>query len=166
MKSKLKFALAAAILGVFILGNPRAVSAAPPASACSLLTVAQINATLGFSVRPPIGPTPLDCLWTQVGATSPGEGKGVMLTILGTIGKSTPLDRFNKAKKGGPLKGIPKAVSGLGDDAVYLRESSMESSQLYVKKGNFVFKIRVTGFPLEQAEQKEKTLAQDVLAKR
>lgn len=88
------------------------------------------------------------------------------LAVLGTIGKATGVDRFNKAKKGGPFKGTPKAVSGLGDDAVYLRESSLASSQLYVKKGTFVFKIRVTGFPLEQAEQKEKALARDVLANR
>jgi hypothetical protein len=36
---------------------------------------------------------------------------------------------------------------------------------LYVKKGNSVFQIRVSGFPVEDSKAKEKSLAQDVVAK-
>jgi hypothetical protein len=49
-----------------------------------------------------------------------------------------------------------------GDDAVYVETSR---AALYVKKGSFVFQIRVQRFPLEQIKAKERTLAQDVLAK-
>jgi hypothetical protein len=36
---------------------------------------------------------------------------------------------------------------------------------LYVKKGNAVFLVRVSGFPMEDAKAKEKALAQQVLTK-
>jgi hypothetical protein len=36
---------------------------------------------------------------------------------------------------------------------------------LYVKKGNSVLLIRVSGFPLEDAKAKERALAQQALAK-
>ncbi len=53
-------------------------------------------------------------------------------------------------------------VSGLGDDALYVETSG---AALYVKKGDFVFQIRIHGFPLEEIKAKEKTLAVDVMAK-
>jgi len=36
---------------------------------------------------------------------------------------------------------------------------------LSIKKGSFAFKVRVYGFPPDQIKEKEKTLAQQVLAK-
>ena len=164
MNRKSKVALVLGTFFVFAMCGSRAAYAAPP-NACSLLTAAQVSAVLSVPVRPPAGPTRLDCIWAELGALPRGKGKGVMLTILGTLGpKLTPMDRFNNAKKGGPFKGTPTTTSGLGDDAVYLTDST-GNIELYVKKGSLFFKVSVHGFPPEQIKAKEKTLAHDVLAK-
>ena len=100
----------------------------------------------------------------QGSRSQPGAGvggKGVLIEILGPMGSKTPVDRFNTVKM--PVPRIVKTpVSGLGDDAVYVETSG---AALYVKKGDFVFQIRVHGFPLEEIKAKEKTLAVDVMAK-
>lgn len=167
MNSNFKFALGFLALVLLPLCNPKVGYAAPPTDACSLLTQAQVSAVLGVPVGPSVGPTAGPrwlCNWDQADASAPGRGKEVMLAILGTLGKLTALDRFNNAKKGEALQGNPKAVSGIGDDAVYVMESTGRV-QLYVKKGAFVFKVRVVGFPLQQQREKEKTLALEALAK-
>ncbi|MHB8411757.1 MAG: hypothetical protein ACYDDI_07385 [Candidatus Acidiferrales bacterium] len=60
-------------------------------------------------------------------------------------------------------------VGGLGDDAYYLSMASGKTMELRVKKGTVAFGIRVqrsdTPFTPDQIKAKEKTLAQDVLAK-
>jgi hypothetical protein len=80
------------------------------------------------------------------------------------VGALTPAQQFDTIKTPLPVKGIIKIpVSGLGDDAVYGGNRFM--TELTVKKGVFVFQIRVFGFPMEDIKAKEKTLAQEVLAK-
>lgn len=61
-------------------------------------------------------------------------------------------------------------VSGLGDDAYYLSMASgPPTTELRVKKGEVAFGIRVqptgTPFTTDQIKAKERTLAQDALAK-
>jgi hypothetical protein len=64
-----------------------------------------------------------------------------------------------------PLQGISEeTVSGLGDDAHFMTTPGFGTG-LSVKKGGFAFKVRVYGFPLRQIKEKEKTLAQQALAK-
>jgi hypothetical protein len=59
-------------------------------------------------------------------------------------------------------------LGGVGDDAVYTGFQNAGQSQafkLFVKKSGTVFSITVFGFPDDQAKEKEKTLALNVLAK-
>lgn len=79
------------------------------------------------------------------------------------MGTLTPAQRFETIKTPVPVKGITKTpISGLGDDAVYGQTGQF--TELTVKKGDFVFQIKVHGFPVEEVKAKEKTLAQGVLA--
>jgi hypothetical protein len=156
MRLKLKLVLITAALSVYAGGNA-GTYAAPPSDACSLVTTTQVSTALGVSVGAGKGSVPHECEWSQAGAGV--GGKGVLVEILGPMGSKTPVDRFNAAKM--PVPRIVKTpVSGLGDDAVYVETSG---AALYVKKGNFVFQIRIHGFPLEEIKAKEKTLAVDVI---
>ena len=115
--------------------------------------------SLGVTVADGKSAIPRDCQWSESNGGVPA--KSVFLEILGPMGKLTPVDRFNTAKA--PLGKIVKTpVSGLGDDAVFVETLGVG---LYVKKGNSVFLVRVSGFPLEDAKAKEKALAQQALAK-
>lgn len=100
----------------------------------------------------------------RVVATSPklcGFGhedaaKHVMVSII------TP-DMFPHEKH--PLEGIKEEqAAGLGDDAHYMTTPGFGTG-LSVLKGSFAFKVRVYGFPIEQIKDKEKILAQGILAK-
>jgi hypothetical protein len=157
-------ATVAAAVGAFVfitLGGLRVAHAAPPAPAdvCSLLTTAQINTVLGVTVGAGTPAGSADCQWSPPGAGF--GGKRVLLEVLGSMGRLTPVDRFNTVKTPVP-KVVKTPVSGLGDDAVYVETGGVA---LYVKKGTVVFQIRVAGFPVEAGKAKEKALAQDVLAK-
>jgi hypothetical protein len=161
-----KTTLAVIVGAVFIIGvrNAPPTFAAPPSDSCALLTQAQVSAALGTSVESGehVGGSPLMCGWSEPSDTN-HNGKRVMANIFGPMGKLTPADRFNNVKT--PIKGITKIpTSGIGDDAVYVTTGGLGTG-LTVKKGSFVFEIRVYGFPLDQIEAKEKILAQDVLAK-
>lgn len=153
--------LAFVALAIVATMGPSA-SAAPPNDACALVTQVKVSAVLGISVdagKPTAGGH--DCSWSQNDSKS--RGAMVLLEILGQMGNMTPADRFNTAKKPLPFGHITKTpVTGLGDDAVYVETSG---ATLYVKKGDFVFSIRVSGFPLQQAKAQEKTLAQEILAR-
>ena len=158
MTQKSRVAATAAFLVVTLTAS-RAAHAAPPADPCSLLTASQVSSALGVTVADGKSAIPQDCQWSQ-----PNGGvraKSVFLEILGPMGKLTPVDRFNTAKA--PVGKIVKTpVSGLGDDAVFVETMGVG---LYVKKGNSVFLVRVSGFPLEDAKAKERALAQQALAK-
>jgi hypothetical protein len=162
MNSKLRVRLIVATLSVFGVGSV-GLYAAPPTDACSLLTDAQVSTALGAPVkREPASPDhKVLCVWS-----TPGEihKKGVQVDIVEPMGTLTPAQRFETFKTPVPVKGITKTpVSGLGDDAVYGQTGQF--TELTVKKGDFVFQIKVNGFPVEEVKAKEKTLAQDVLAK-
>jgi hypothetical protein len=156
MTQKTKVAAMAAFLVVTLT---RATHAAPRTDPCSLLTASQVSSALGVTVADGKSAIPQDCQWSQ-----PNGGvraKSVFVEILGLMGKLTPVDRFNTAKA--PVGKIVKTpVSGLGDDAVFVETMGVG---LYVKKGNSVLLIRVSGFPLEDAKAKERALAQQALAK-
>jgi hypothetical protein len=156
----------AAIIGaVFIIGvgSVRQAHAAPPGDACSLLSEAQVSGVIGIPVGAGehVGGSPLLCGWSAPGDTN-HNGKRAMANIYGPLGKLTPADRFNNVKT--PMQGITKTpVSGIGDDALYVTTPGLGTG-LNVKKGDFVFEIRVYGFPLDDIKAKEKTLAEDALA--
>ena len=156
MTQKSKVAAMAAFLVVTLTAS-RAAHAAP--NPCSLLTASQVSSALGVTVADGKSAIPQDCQWSQ--SNGGVRAKSAFLEILGPMGKLTPVDRFNTAKA--PVGKIVKTpVSGLGEDAVFVETMGVG---LYVKKGNSVFLVRVSGFPLEDAKAKEKALAQEALAK-
>lgn len=139
---------------LFSLALPRAGFGTPPADACALATSAQVSAVLGVHVGAGerIVPTsPKLC-----GFGGAGADKRVVLAII------TP-EMFAHEKH--PLEGIKEEqAAGVGDDAHYMTTPGFGTG-LSVLKGRFGFKVRVYGFPVQQVEQKEKALAQEILAK-
>ncbi|HEV2222459.1 MAG TPA: hypothetical protein VGR84_05600 [Candidatus Acidoferrales bacterium] len=157
----------AAILGMlFVLAmcSSPAAYAAPPKDACTLLTPAQVSAALGVpAAGNALGPK--GCIWDQTGVKPGSPRRRVDLVILTMQG-------FTQAYSLAKMPNSPTSathVSGLGDDAYYLRMTSDQYMELRVKKGSVAFGILVwhngTPFTPDQIKDKEKTLAQDVLAR-
>lgn len=155
----LRFVAAICVVAVFIfrLTSPHGVLAAPPGDACSLLTSAQVSEALGISVKngERLVPTsPTMCGWAAPGG--PLNAKHVVAAII-------TLESFNREKT--PVQSIVKTqASGLGDDAHYITTPGFGTG-LSVRKGGFAFKVRVYGFSDDELKQKERALAQEVLAK-
>ncbi len=165
MNTKNVAALAALFFLVAV--GSRTAYASPPNDPCSLLTAAQVSGALEVAVSAPHQVDQFSCEWSEHGANVM-RGKRVLLHIVGSVGTLTPAKQFNTIKMPLPVKGITKTpLSGVGDDAVYGIVGG-SAPELTVKKGNFVFQIRIQGLPrnqINEIEAKEKTLAQDVLAK-
>src|SRR5487761_408252 len=165
MNSKLGFAALLGVLFVFVACNTRAVYGAPPANACSLLTPTQVSAVLGVpAASKSLGPKV--CMWVQTGVKPGSPRRRVDVVILIMQGYT---QGYAVAKMPNPPTSATH-VSGLGDDAYYLAMTSVHKyMELRVKKGTVAFGIRVqrsgTPFTPDQIKAKEKTLAQDVLAK-
>ena len=157
--------VAAVIAAVFLIRPATSLSAAEGSDACSLLTQARVSALLGVSVGAGehiVANAPSQCGWAQPSDTS-HSGKRIVLDLFGSMGRLTPVDRFNNGKT--PVKGIAKTpAAGIGDEAYYITTPGFGMG-LNVRKGSSVFQIRVYGFAVEQTKAMEKTLAQDVLAK-
>lgn len=164
MRSKSTVATMFVAVLVIALGASQAVYAAPPTNACSLLTPAQVSAVLG---APAAGKAfgPNLCMWVQTGVKPGSPRRRVNVGFLIMQGYT----------QGYAVAKMPNAptsathVSGLGDDAYYLSMTSGKAMELRVKKGSVAFNIRVqrsgTPFTPDQIKAKEKTLAQDALAK-
>lgn len=156
MKSSLAGTLLRSMLPFMLLWAANMASAATPTESCSLLTTAKISEVLGVRVQNGeriVASSPTICGWTGPGG--PANSKRVVASIL-------TLDIFSHEKT--PLKGIIETQApGLGDDAHYMTTPGFGTG-LSVKKGNFAFKIRVYGFPDGATKEKEKILAQQVLA--
>lgn len=137
------------VSGFFLLLAPSAAQtahAAPPTDARSLLTPVQVNAVLGITAKPGHS-VPDDtsvCDW-------PLASLAKMILDAQTWSVITP-----------PANAAAQ-VNGIGGYAVYLGNGDLVS--LYVKKGNTKFSVNVHGFPLDQIEAKEKTLAEEITAK-
>lgn len=160
MRSQLKFVLITAALSAAASGNACTAYAAPPTDACSLLTPAQVSAVLGSPVSGGgslTQNTKTICAWPALGGTVPP--KRVMVTI-------SHVTVFAGAKMG--LAGQNEVItplSGVGDEAFYDADKAGRGAALFVRKGDFAFSVKVFGFPPDQIKEKEKTLAQDALAK-
>lgn len=144
--------MAAAV--AFLIAWPCVGFAAPPADACSLLSPAQVSSALGVQVT--AGERIVPSSPKLCGFGGAAAAKRVMTAII------TPT-MFAGEKH--PLQGIQEEqVSGLGDDAHFMTTPGFGTG-LSVIKGSFAFKIRVYGFPVDQVEAKEKSLAQQVLSR-
>lgn len=159
-KSSIAASIAGFIAVILLLcaGSPRA-AAAPPSNACSLLTQAQVSAALGVSAAGK-GVVPKVCLWSETGTRPGASVKKVDLVIMDMNGCNIAKIPNNKVLV------IP--VSGLGDDAYNFAMASGQYMTLRFKKGSVAFSIRVHragAFSVDQVKAKEKTLAQEVLAR-
>ena len=156
-------ASAAAIFGLaFSLQDNPAFAAG--SDACLVLTRPQISTVLGVIVDAGqhIGPGGALCSWGEPGDPN-HEGKHVLLTLYRSVGKISPVERFENGKT--PIGGIQKTpVSGIGDDAYYIDTPGFGLG-LNVKKGNSAFQIKVFGFSADLTKNLERTLAESVLAK-
>jgi len=152
----------ASLLVVVSITGPVLVAvagAAPAEDACALLTPAQVGAALGAPVSAGSYVTPTlkkTCTWKST--TSDGGFVTLMLQDVG---------RFEGGKQLGqtPSKTLSiTSISGVGDDAYYLAVGDQVG--LIVKKGNVAFKVAVYAHePVESKEAKEKTLAQQAVAR-
>jgi hypothetical protein len=153
------------LMAIFSMSGTHLLIAAPAAGdACSLLSQAELSAALGISVAAGhhIGPGNALCGWNQPDDTN-HTGKGGLLTLYRTVGKLTPVERFENGKL--PVQGIAKTpVSGIGDDAYYIDTPGLGIG-LNVKKGSSAFQIRVYGFSEDETKAIESGLAQAILAK-
>jgi hypothetical protein len=148
--------LVTAISGAFLLlalSSMQAAYAAPPTDSCALVTPAQVSAVLGVNAG--AGEHIVPSNTTLCGYGGAGAQKRVVMAIL-------KVSMFTGEKT--PLKGITEeSASGIGDEAHYMTTPGFGTG-LSVRKGNFVFKVRVYGFPAEQIKAKEKALALNALA--
>lgn len=153
------------LTGIFSMGGSHVLSAAPTiVNACSFFSQTQMSAALGVSVDAGhhIGPGNALCGWSQPDDPS-HTGKGALLTIYLTVGKLTPVERFENGKL--PVQGIAKTpVSGVGDDAYYIDTPGLGVG-LNVRKGTLAFQIRVYGFSADETQSIESTLAQAILVR-
>lgn len=154
MNRKVKVSVAIAGFFLFELMSIRPSYAAPPTDSCALVTPAQVSAVLGVTVG--AGEHIIPSNATLCGFGSGGAAKHVVMAIL-------KVTMFAGEKT--PLKGIEEeTANGIGDEAHYMITPGFGTG-LSVRKGNFAFKVRVYGFPIEQIKAKEKALALNVLAK-
>jgi hypothetical protein len=153
MRSKQSIAVISGVILPFGLLVPasRSALAAPP-DPCSLLTPAQVTAVFGVTFPAGKQVTPTFCQWASSGTS----GVKRLTVVL------EPASGFAAAKT--PLAGITKtSVAGVGDDAVSITAGT--TCSLVVKKGTTVFSVRVYGVPLNEARDKEKALALEILKK-
>src|SRR5690348_8633208 len=154
MNRKVKVSVAIAGFFLFELMCVRPSCAAPPTDSCALVTPAQVSAVLGVTVG--AGEHIIPSNTTLCGYGGAGAQKRVVMAIL-------KASMFAGEKT--PLKGIQEeSASGIGDEAHYMTTPGFGTG-LSVRKGDFAFKVRVYGFPIEQVKAKEKALALNALTK-
>ena len=133
---------------MFACAVPRVVSGAQ-LDACSLLTVAEVNAALGVSTVPPKSPAKI-CRWGESGG-QPGRSPAVVVTI-------QDAQAFNFAKAPTTSKTLVKApVSGVGDDAVFNTIGTVTVT-LTVKKADNYFEVHVMVSPSRRRRLSRKHL--------
>lgn len=119
---------------------------------CDLLTLDQLNTVVGmsFDAGSPIANT--GCSWHSKGATS------VMITVSFQSEKM-----FDGAKGSSAPNMTKKAVSGIGDEAIFTGVQGFAS--LWVRKGTKFLLVRAYGLPVHEAETKLKALAEKAVPK-
>jgi hypothetical protein len=144
--------------GFLLASNTLMHSALAANDPCSLLTAAQVSQVLGVAVGEgePLGAKL--CQWIQTGNPDRSGTKKVTLTMMDARGYSLRVMPV-------PSSSITKQpVSGVGDQANFGTTAGKLGS-LAVKKADTYFAVQVWGFPVSDLEEKEKTLAQEILQK-
>jgi hypothetical protein len=131
--------------------------------ACSLLSVAQVNAALEIKSLPGKPPFPAAqklCMWSDTPQASI-TNRRLTLSLMTRAG-------FDAGKSNKQIK--VEAVSGIGDEAYYEFFGS-DSPLLVVRKGGSAFNVRILNglkfkpFALTQVKAKEADLAKAAVAK-
>lgn len=165
MSSKPKVAMFLAVLFILGLGTSPAAHSAPPKDLCSLLTPAQVSGALGVPAAGKAFGQNI-CIWDQTGV-KPGSPRRKV--VFGMLIMQGYIQGYAVAK----MPNSPTSathVSGLGDDAYYFSMTSGQAMELRVKKGSVAFSIQIQQsgkppFTPDQIKAKEKTLAEEALAK-
>ncbi len=155
-----RFGPLSVLFATLVAGSLRPAWAAAPTDACTMLTPAQVSAILGVQVGAGSGLVQHVCSWY-----ASGTQKGATLIIYSP-------KRFDVIKQSmagyGPAK---TSLGGVGDEALFGEIRDIAGTVL-VKKGDFVYMVRVEGFPFEKngsvprkVEAMEKALAEMVLSK-
>jgi hypothetical protein len=152
-----KYSTALVIAAFCILNcTSRPADAAPTTDPCTLLTQAQVSAALGVDVAAGQHFAKTICQWSAPGPSTPNARK-LMLTL-----QDERAFAYAKMPVGHGVTKTP--VSGIGDDAVSGTTPGL-GTVLTVKKANVVFVVHVFGFPPDEVQAKEKTLALQILSK-
>ena len=144
----MKSTAAITVVGVLSFLAPafaRQARSGTPPDPCALVTPAEVSAVLGLKIDAGNRVRPTFCDW------APPQGGGKRVTLVLEDEKW-----FEGAKR--QLPGvISTTVSGVGDDAISATVGNFTT--LTVKKGAIVFVVRMYGFPVEEAKEKEKAIA-------
>ena len=131
---------------------------AAPADPCSLLTPDQVSAVLGSKVEPGKAVGSKMCEWRLPNQPNSLNGKKAALILQDSRA-------FAYAKMPVNDSTITKTpVTGVGDEAIQ-GTTAGKVTTLSVRKGDTAFTVHVTGFPIDQAQAMEKTLALQILPK-
>ena len=131
---------------------------AAPSDPCSLLTPDQIGAVIGSTVEAGKAVGTKMCQWLVPNQPAGLNGKKVAVTLQDSRAFAYAKTPVNDAR-------ITKTpVSGVGDEAIQ-GTTLGKVTTLTVKKGDTVFVVHVTGFPVDQAQSMEKSLALQILPK-
>jgi len=117
-----------------------------------------VSAVLGVSVSTTTPDPKKLCIWSPGGAPGP---KTVTLTFWSPTAFPSP-------KTALLLGTVLIPLNGVEDEAVYTGVQNAGQSgafKLFVKNSGTVFSITVSGFPVDQTKEKEKTLALNALGK-
>ncbi len=159
MSAKQRLAAIAGAIIILVAGISPVMGDAMAADACSFLTRDQVSTVLGV----PVGAgklvslsDPHVCEWSVPGGATLTARK-VVLTI-------TTMRAFSQGKI--PIPGITKTpVSRIGDAAYYVTAPDLGTTLNFRKeRAAFSVTVKGSGFSIEQIKEKEKTLAQTILA--
>jgi hypothetical protein len=119
---------------------------------CALLTQDQVSTIIGASAgaASPIANT--GCSWTT---------KGAPRVTLSVSMQSEKM--FAAAKSSAPPNTTKRAISGVGDEAIFTGVQNFSS--LWVKKGTKFLLVRIYGLPVSEAQTKLKVAATNAVSK-
>jgi hypothetical protein len=157
MRHKLHF-LSAIVLFSFAAAITPAASAAPPIDVCTLLTNAQISAVIGASVGTCEATLPGKIFtWTDTGNSGDAQRKLIVVVI--------SMQGYEVGKT--PANGVVKhPLTGVGDEAYSM--SSRFATTIHFKTGDLAFsvEIRAKDLSADQLIVMEKSIGQQIVAKR
>jgi hypothetical protein len=137
---------------VFLVSLCTAQVAYGETAPCALLLQNQVTTIIGASVGggSPIANT--GCSWATTGAPR--------VTITVSIQSEK---MFVGAKSSAPAKTTKTAISGVGDEAIFIGVQNFSS--LWVRKETKFLLVRIYGLPVSESQTKLKALATNALSK-